>query len=163
MGRTLKALSWTDFFKRLLKMNIHIIKKYLLIAMGTISLVLGTIGIFIPVLPTTPFLLLSSFCYLRSSERLYNWLINHKVFGSYIYCYMTYKAVPRNTRTGAICFLWSGLIISMLLVQSLHLRLFLTVVGIGVTIHLMSLKVLTNEEMNELKKSYDDGRILINK
>lgn len=60
-------------------MSIKSLKKYLLIIMGTISLILGTVGIFIPILPTTPFLLLASYCYIRSSKKLYNWLINHKV------------------------------------------------------------------------------------
>lgn len=142
-------------------MKISTIKKYLLILLGSISLVLGTIGIFIPVLPTTPFLLLSAFCYLRSSERLYNWLINHRVFGAYIYCYITYKAVPKNTRIGTISFLWLSLIISMILVNNLHIRLFLTAVGIGVTAHVMKLRVLSDEEMKEFKRMYaDDNQML---
>lgn len=126
-----------------------LIKKYLLILMGTLSLVLGIIGIFIPVLPTTPFLLLSSFCYLRSSKRMYNWLIHHKILGSYIYCYLTYKAIPQKTKVRTILFLWSTLIISMLLIESLHLRIFLLLVGLGVTIHLLMLRTLSLEEMKE--------------
>ncbi len=136
-------------------MKIHL-KKYLLIFLGSVSLVLGTIGIFIPVLPTTPFLLLASFCYVRSSERLYKWLINHKIFGAYIYSYLTYRAVPKNTKIGTIVFLWSTLIVSMIIVHSLHIRLFLTIVGIAVTIHLVTLKTLSREEMAELKKLYSD-------
>ncbi len=130
------------------------IKKYLLIFLGSLSLVLGIIGIFLPLLPTTPFLLLASFCYVRSSEKLYNWLINHKIFGNYIYCYLTYKAIPRKTKIGAIIFLWSTLIISMILLSSLHLRIFLAAVGIGVTIHLLTLKTLSRDMTGNINKKY---------
>lgn len=123
------------------------IKKYLLILLGSLSLILGIIGIFLPLLPTTPFLLLSSFCYVRSSKRMYNWLINHKVFGNYIYCYLTYKAVPMKTKIFAIAFLWTTMIISMLLISSLHVRLFLAIIGIGVTIHLLTLKTLRPQDL----------------
>ena len=131
-------------------MKLDSIKNYLLVFLGTVSLVLGIIGVVLPLLPTTPFLLLASFCYLRSSERMYNWLINHKIFGAYIYCYLTYKAISKKTKIGALIFLWSALIVSMFLVPFLHIRLFLTAVGIGVTIHLMTLKTLSHEEMKEL-------------
>lgn len=130
------------------------IKKYLLIFLGSASLTLGIIGVFIPVLPTTPFLLLASFCYLRSSKRLYNWLINHKIFGAYIYCYITYKAIPMKTKVGTLIFLWSTLIVSMILVPSLHIRIFLLVVGVGVTIHLLILKTLSIENMIKLRALY---------
>ncbi len=82
------------------------LKKYVYITIGSLSLILGIAGIFIPVLPTTPFLLLASYLYLRSSERMYNWLINHKIFGAYIYCYLTYKAIPKKTKVGTMIFLW---------------------------------------------------------
>ena len=128
------------------------IKKYLLILLGSVSLILGIIGIFIPLLPTTPFLLLSSFCYVRSSKRMYNWLINHKIFGNYIYCYLTYKAVPMKTKIFAIVFLWTTMIISMLLIPLLHVRLFLAAVGIAVTVHLLTLKTLNHEDMKTSNK-----------
>ena len=125
-------------------MTVKLIKKYILIFIGSISLTLGIVGVFIPILPTTPFLLLSSFCYVRSSERLYNWLINHKIFGEYIYNYMTYRAVKRSTKIGALIFLWLSLILSMLAVSNFHLRILLFIVGVGVSIHLCTLKTLSN-------------------
>lgn len=126
-------------------MIILVAKKYLLIFAGSISLVLGIVGVFIPVLPTTPFLLLSSFCFLRSSKRLYNWLINHKLFGSYIYNYLTYRAINKNTRIGALIFLWLSLLVSIFFVSNLHMTIFLFAVGIGVSIHLFTLKTLNKE------------------
>ncbi len=118
------------------------IKKYLLIILGTISLILGAIGIFIPVLPTTPFLLLTSYCYIRSSKRLYNWLINHKVFGKYIYDYLVHKAVKKSAKITAISILWISLGISMYIIQNIHLTFLLIFIGIAVTIHILYLKTL---------------------
>jgi len=127
-------------------LKITLIKKYLLIFAGSISLVLGFIGVFLPVLPTTPFLLLSSFCFIRSSKPLYNWLINHKIFGAYIYNYITYRAVKKSAKIGAIIFLWTTLSISIFIVSSLHLRIFLVAVGVFVSIHLFTLKTLLKED-----------------
>lgn len=129
----------------------NLIKKCLLILAGSLSLVLGVIGAFVPVLPTTPFLLLSAYCYLRSSKRLYNWLINHRVFGTYIYNYLTYRAITQRTRIVALIFLWVTLFTSASLANNLHLRLFLLAVGIGVTIHLFALKTMSREVQRELE------------
>lgn len=130
------------------------LKKYVFILMGSLSLILGIIGVFIPVLPTTPFLLLASFFYLRSSDRMYNWLMNHKVFGAYIYSYLTYKAIPKRTKVGTMIFLWSTLIVSMILVSSLHIRIFLLAVGVAVTAHLLILKTLSYEDLRKLDVLY---------
>lgn len=118
--------------------------------LGTLSLILGVIGIFIPVLPTTPFLLLASVFYLRSSKTMYNWLINNKILGKYIYCYMTYKAIPKTTKIGAMIFLWLTLSISILLMQSMYIKMFLVLVGIAVTWHVTTIKTLSIEELKEL-------------
>jgi uncharacterized membrane protein YbaN (DUF454 family) len=118
------------------------LKKYLLIGLGSLSLALGAVGVAIPVLPTTPFLLIALFCYLRSSHRLYDWLIHHRLFGRYLYNYVTYRAVPRNTKIGAMIILWFGLITSMILVDKLFVRLILLAVGIVVSIHILLLKTL---------------------
>lgn len=118
------------------------IKKLLLIAAGSLSVVLGAVGLAIPVLPTTPFLLLACFCFVRSSESLYQWLIHHKVFGKYIYNYVTYKAVTKKAKISALILLWASLSISIFVVNNLHVRLLLLAVGIGVTVHLLYLKTI---------------------
>jgi len=140
---------------------LNLIKKCLLIFAGSLSLVLGVIGAFVPVLPTTPFLLLSAYCYLRSSKRLYNWLINHRVFGTYIYNYLTYRAITQRTRIVALIFLWVTLFTSASLTHNLHLRLFLLAVGIGVTIHLFALKTMSREVQRELEdadQKHENGK-----
>ena len=116
--------------------------KYLLIILGSLSLALGVIGIFIPLLPTTPFLLLASFCYLRSSQRLYQWLMEHKIFGAYIYNYIAYKAVSKSIKVGTFILLWATLILSILLTDYIHVRIILVLIGVGVSIHLYMLKTL---------------------
>ena len=138
-------------------MKLHSVKKYLYIFGGSISLALGVIGIFLPVLPTTPFLLLAAFCYLRGSKKMYDWLLSHKVFGPYIYNYMTYKAVTRKTKKVILTTMWLILTISTILVPILHIRIFLLASGIGVTIHILTLKTIENEDLQNLKPSFEEG------
>ncbi len=118
------------------------IKKYLLLGIGSIALALGVIGVVVPLLPTTPFLLLASFCYVRSSARLHRWLMNHRVFGKLLYDYTTHRAVKRNVKISALTCLWLSLAISIYVTGSLHLTIFLVIIGIGVSIHLLKLKTL---------------------
>lgn len=88
------------------KIKKHRALRILLIIAGTISLILGAIGIFIPLLPATPFLLLSAACYMRSSERMLNWLLNNRWCGSYIRNYREGKGIPLKTKILAISVLW---------------------------------------------------------
>lgn len=118
------------------------VKNVVFIVLGSIFFLLGLIGVFIPVLPTTPFLLLTAFFYLRSSRRLYIWLTSHRLFGSYINDYMQHRAVRRKAKISALVFLWLTLLVSMLVVPLIQIRIVLAVVGIAVTIHLLTLKTL---------------------
>ncbi|MGE4266853.1 MAG: YbaN family protein [Deferribacterales bacterium] len=120
-------------------------KKGFLVFFGSVFTVLGLVGVFVPVLPTTPFLLLASFCYVRSSGRLNNWLINHKIFGAYIGSYMKYRAVRKDMKIRAVLFLWGSLTLSALVVRNVHVAAMLLVVGIGVTAYIVSLKTMTAE------------------
>src|SRR3990170_1059368 len=84
------------------------VKKALLFAAGTVSLVLGAIGAFIPgLVPTVPLVLLAAACYCRSSERMYKWLINNRLFGEYIKNYREGKGIPLKTKAFAITVLWA--------------------------------------------------------
>jgi len=71
-------------------------------ALGTLFLLIGIVGLFVPVLPTTPFLLLATACYARSSRRFYNWLMNHPVFGPLIIEWRTYRSIPWRVKLVAI-------------------------------------------------------------
>lgn len=121
-------------------------KKYLLLAAGVTSLSAGVVGCFVPVLPTTPFLLLAAACFLRSSRRLFKWLIGHRYLGTYISNYLTYRAVTRKAKIISITLLWLVLGSSILFaVQVWWVRLILVGVGCGVTIHLAIMRTLTAE------------------
>ncbi len=124
-----------------------VVKKNILIVLGSLFLVLGVVGIFLPLLPTTPFLLLTVYCYLRSSKKLYNWLMSNKILGAYIYNYMTYKAVLRSTKIGTMIILWAGLAVSMVMINSWWIRGLLIAVGIGVSIHVLMLKTIDKSEI----------------
>ena len=80
--------------------------KYLLIILGSISLVLGVIGIFLPLLPTTPFLLLTAALYVRSSENLYQWLIHQKYLGTYIRNFREHRAIPLRVKVFSVTMVW---------------------------------------------------------
>jgi len=76
--------------------------RYAFAALGTLFLLLGIIGAFLPVLPTTPFLLLATACYARSSRRFYNWLMNHPAFGPLIIEWRTYRSIPWRIKLVAV-------------------------------------------------------------
>ena len=71
-------------------------------ALGTLFLLLGIVGIFMPILPTTPFLLLATACYARSSRRFYNWLMNHPALGPLIVEWRTYRSIPWRIKLVAV-------------------------------------------------------------
>ena len=126
-------------------------KKYILITVGALSLALGIVGIFLPVLPTTPFLLLSAYCFSKSSEKFYNWLITNKIFGKYIRDYREQKGITLYNKIVVLIVLFAGIGFSLWKMQNhLHLQIFLVVVLIGVTVHIVKLKTLKNWEQYEI-------------
>lgn len=89
---------------------------------GSISLLAGIIGIFLPVIPTTPFILLSGWCFLRSSKKIYSWLIENEKFGKTIEDYHTGKGIHKSTKTKAISLMWLTIIVSVIFfVSNLYL------------------------------------------
>ncbi|MDX9697191.1 MAG: YbaN family protein [Bacteroidales bacterium] len=102
---------------------------------------LGVIGIFVPLLPTTPFFLLSAALFLRSSKRLYNWLINHRYFGKYIKNYLFYKTISLKSKIISISLLWVFILFSIFfIVNHLLIKIVLLCIAIGVTWHILSFK-----------------------
>lgn len=119
------------------KRSQHRIVRLLLIAAGTICLVIGAIGMVVPLLPTTPFLLLATACYCRSSSRLYNWLLNNRWFGTYIKNYREGKGIPLKTKIVALTVLWSGILYSIFfIVNTFIVQLVLLVIAIAVSLHI---------------------------
>lgn len=115
----------------------------ILTVLGTILLGLGILGIILPLLPTTPFLLLAAACYSRSSKRFYNWLLGNKWFGMYIKNYREGKGVPLSAKILSVSFLWLTILFSTLfLVENLYVRIILLLVATGVTIHIFSVRTM---------------------
>ncbi len=114
-----------------------------LIITGTFFVGLGVLGIFLPLLPTTPFLLLAAACYARSSKRFYNWLLNNRWFGSYIKDYKEGKGVPSKVKAISISLLWATIIFSTVFItHNIFCKIILLVIAIGVTIHILSVLTL---------------------
>jgi uncharacterized membrane protein YbaN (DUF454 family) len=113
----------------------------ILIISGTIFVGIGMIGIIVPILPTTPFLLLAAACYLRSSEKFYNWLLNNKRFGPYITNYLEGKGLPLKIKLYAISMMWIMILLSIILfVENLFIRIILIIIAILVSIYLITIK-----------------------
>ena len=108
--------------------------------LGFFFLFLGAIGIILPLLPTTPFLLLASYFFIKSSKKLSNWLITHKLFGHYLDNYLKYKAVSNKTKFFAIIILWSSITASALIINHILIYIILDIVAISVSIHILKLK-----------------------
>jgi uncharacterized membrane protein YbaN (DUF454 family) len=118
------------------------IKKRLLIVAGTMATAIGIIGIFVPILPTTPFLLLAAACYVRSSERFYRWLLNNRLFGTYIGDYLAGRGMPLKTKIFTLVLLWLAIGLSVAIgTDNMVVRIVLVLVAIGVTLHIILIKV----------------------
>ena len=121
----------------------RMIIRWLWIISGSISLALGIIGIFLPLLPTTPFLLLTAACYARGSERLHNWLLNNKMFGKYIRNYREGKGIPARSKGFALTLLWVTIGFSILyVIPILIVQIILLAIAILVSIYIISLPTL---------------------
>ncbi|NLL90087.1 MAG: DUF454 domain-containing protein [Dehalococcoidales bacterium] len=117
--------------------------RYILIIIGTICVGLGMLGMFLPVLPTTPFLLLAAACYIRSSRRFYCWLINNRFCGKYIQNYRQKKGIPLKLKISVISLLWLTILASAIFIVDLLLvRILLILIAVGVTIHLLKIRTL---------------------
>ena len=120
----------------------------LLITTGTFFVGVGIVGIFMPILPTTPFLLISAALYARSSKRFYNWLINNKIFGQYIKNYREGKRIPLRLKIITITLLWITIGCSAIFaIDILWVRIILVIIAVGVTIHIIRIKPVKKLEL----------------
>lgn len=121
--------------------------KPLLVIAGTFFVGLGIIGIFIPILPTTPFLLLAAACYGKSSQRFYNRLLGNRWFGIYIRNYRQKRGMPLKLKIITVTLLWLTIGASAaFVIESLTVRIILFVIAFGVSAHIMSIKTLKQPE-----------------
>ena len=114
------------------------IMRIALLAAGVLCVILGVIGIFLPILPTTPFLLLAAACFARSCDSCYAWLLNHRWFGSFIRNWHEHHGVTRRQRAAALAMLWTGIAISVAYGSELWwVRLMLVAIATGTTLYLV--------------------------
>lgn len=117
------------------------IRKAVLIFVGTVCVGLGVLGMFLPLMPTTVFLLMAAYCYSRSSERFHTWLLTNRLFGSYIKNYKSGKGISLRQKVSTITILWASIGLSIwMLAASWGVNLLLLAVAIGVTLHLLWIK-----------------------
>ncbi len=116
--------------------------RYVLLAVGWLSVVLGVIGIFVPVLPTTPFLLLAAACFVRSSRRFYHWLVGHKRLGPWIRDYLEGNGIPLKGKVYAIGLMWLSIGLSCYLVPLPWARAFMLTSAVLVSLYILKQKTL---------------------
>lgn len=116
-------------------------RRYLYIITGTLALGLGILGIFLPLLPTTPFLLLTAACYARGSRKFYTWLMESSLFGPYIRNYREGKGIPLSVKLGVLTLLWATILLSaFFVVNQGWIRILLIGIALGVTVHVIRIR-----------------------
>lgn len=130
--------------------------KIVLNIVGSLAVILALLGVFLPLLPTTPFLLLASACFVRSSDRMHRWLLNNRVFGEYLRNFESGRGIPLRAKLVAIALLWLSMGWSIWLVKPVLLKLMLAAIGISVTIYLARFKTLrepvAGSDADEMKR-----------
>ena len=122
----------------------------LLIACGTLCVALGVIGIFLPLMPTTVFLLMAAACYARSSEKFYQRLLNQRYLGSYIRNHREGRGMKRRDKAVTLVLLWAGIGATIIFsVHSLWVRLILLGIATAVTVHVAKIPAFRPAEVPE--------------
>ena len=117
-------------------------KKILYIVLGSVMLAIGAVGVVVPGLPTTIFLILAAYFFTHSSPRLYDWLMNNKIFGPIITNYTKYHGITSKDRKNALITIWIIILISIVLSQSILLGTVLLIVALIHTIFLYRLNLI---------------------
>lgn len=109
--------------------------RLLFLVAGSICVALGVVGLFLPLLPTTPFLLLAAACYARGSQRFYDWLLANRTFGPLIHEWRTHRSIPYRTKLSAIALMSATLAVSIVFfVDPMWLKIALAAMGLGLAI-----------------------------
>lgn len=126
------------------------IRKALLIFLGTVCVGLGVLGMFLPLMPTTVFLLMAAYCYSKSSEKFHNWLMTNRLFGKYISDYKSGKGISLRQKITTIAVFWASIGFSIWYVAgTFWLTLLLAAIAVGVTLHLVLLRTYRPETAAE--------------
>jgi uncharacterized membrane protein YbaN (DUF454 family) len=111
--------------------------KVFLLFVGWLSVVLGVIGIFLPVMPTTPFLLLAAACFMRTSPKFYHWLVGHPRLGKYLVYYLEGKGIPLKAKIYTIATMAISMSVTCYFVPVTAVRVLLPLVGVLVALYIV--------------------------
>ncbi|MBX3299489.1 MAG: YbaN family protein [Acidobacteria bacterium] len=126
------------------------IRKAVLIFTGTVCVGLGVLGIFLPLMPTTVFLLMAAYCYSKSSDRFHTWLLNNRWLGSYIKTYKSGQGISVRQKATSIAILWASIGFSIWMINGkLWVTLLLAAIAIAITIHLLWIKTYRPGQSDE--------------
>jgi uncharacterized membrane protein YbaN (DUF454 family) len=117
--------------------------RIILIIAGSFFVGLAFLGILLPIMPTVPFLLLAAACYVRSSEKLYRWLVENRWLGNYMRNYREGKGIPLRGKILSVSLIWLTIGFSVLFIVHIDLmRILLILIALGVSIYILSIKTL---------------------
>ena len=117
------------------------LERGLWIGLGTTFVAIGAMGVAVPLLPTTPFLLLAAFCYARGSKRLHSWLLGHRYLGVYLRAYERGEGVSKSAKAISLLLLWGAMIVTMIyLVDNVVVMVVIVAIGLGVSAHIITIK-----------------------
>jgi len=125
----------------------------LVFAAGWLSVALGVAGIFLPVLPTTPFLLLAAACFIRTSPRFYQWLVQHPKLGKYVIYYLDGKGMPKKAKVYTLILMWTSMLLTaFVFTDRMTIKITLPLIGLGVSIYILRLPTLQLADKSSSEK-----------
>jgi uncharacterized protein len=128
---------------------LHPLVRWLLLGTGWLGVGLGAIGVVMPLLPTTPFLLLAAACFARASPAIYHWLLNTRILGQYIRDYRARLGIPLGAKVFALSVLWITILSSVIWMVPLQpARVLLLLIAVAVSVHLLRLPTRRHERLN---------------
>lgn len=127
----------------ILKKTAGNLRKAILIVTGSFFVGLGVLGVFLPLLPATPFFLLAAACYVRSSQRFYDWLLNNRMIGGYIKDYREHGGMRLKVKIWAISLLWASILYTtVFVVDSILARIVMLTIAVGTSTYILSIKTV---------------------
>ena len=119
------------------------IKRLLFTILGILFLGIGCIGLILPILPTTPFLILAAACYVRGVDRIYGWMMRNRLFGEFIKNYLEGKGIKSMQKVITLVFLWVMIIFTTVyMIENVIIRLLLFIIALTVSVHILKLPTL---------------------